>query len=145
MDIEEIKQETIDKEHLRLLGLAHYISGGITIAFSSLFIFHLAFMSFLLSNPEMFPQAEAGEENMPPGEFIEIFVFIFGFMIFLGILFGIAQIVSGRFLKQHKRKLFSLIVAIPNLLFIPYGTILAITTLIVLERKSVKALYQSDS
>jgi hypothetical protein len=145
MDIEEIKQETIDKEHLRLLGLAHYISGGITIAFSSFFIIHLIFMSYLISNPDLFPQSDISDGSMPPDQFMEIFVFVFGIIIFLGILFGIAQIVSGRFLRKEKRKLFSFIIAIPNLLFIPYGTILAIATLIVLERKSVKKLYQANS
>lgn len=145
MDSENIKQEIIDKEHLRLLGLAHYISGGITIVFSSFFIIHLMFMSFMFSNQELFPQNNVDDMGEFPAQVMEVFILVFGIMIFLGILFGIAQIVSGRFMRQQKRKLFSFIVAIPNLIFIPYGTILAIATLIVLERNSVKKLYQAET
>jgi succinate dehydrogenase hydrophobic anchor subunit len=145
MDMEDIKQEIIDKEHLRLLGLAHYVSGGITIVFSSFFIIHLVFMSFMFSNPELFPQNNVGDGGEFPAQAMEVLLFVFGMMIFLGVLFGISQIVSGRFMRQRKRKLFSFIVAIPNLLFIPYGTILAIATLIVLERDSIKKLYQAET
>lgn len=56
--------------------------------------------------------------------------------------YGILEIISGRCLSARKRRLFTLIVAIPRLLFLPYGLILSIFTLIVLERRTVKALYE---
>lgn len=144
MDIEKLKQETIDNEHLRLLALFHYISGGLTILFSSMFILHLIFMSFFMMNPGIFPQETIAEGEINPEQFISVFMYFFGVFIFLGIVFGIAQILSGRFIKKRKHKVFSILVAIPNLLFIPYGTILAIFTIIVLDRKSVKEQYNNE-
>ncbi len=142
MDIEKLKQEAINNEHLRLLEIFHYISGGLTILFSSLFIFHLVFMSFFMMNPEFFPNESVQACEINPEQFMSFFVYIFGFMIFLGITYGVAQIISGRFIKKRKGRLFSIIVSIPNILFIPYGTILAILTIIILDKKNIKELYE---
>jgi hypothetical protein len=144
VDIEEIKQEAIDNEHLRLLEIFHYISGGLTIAFSCLFIFHLIFMSYIVMNPEQFMQNPGNNKNPDPSQFMSIFVIIFGLFIILGISYGVAQIISGRFIKQRRRRVFSFIVAIPNILFIPYGTILGILTLMVLSNERVKRLYEAE-
>lgn len=142
MDIDKFKQEVIDDEHLRLLELFHYISGGITILFSSLFIFHLIFMSYFMMNPEIFPAEATSAGEINPEQLMGVFVFVFGFIVFLGISYGIAQIISGRFINKRKYRLFSIIVSIPNLLFMPFGTILAIFTIIALERKSIKEQYK---
>ena len=47
-------------------------------------------------------------------------------------------------MKKRKNRLFSVIVSIPNVLFIPYGTILAIFTLVVLDKKTIKQIYDSS-
>ena len=143
MDVERLKREVIDEEHLRLLALFHYISGGITIAFSSLFIFHLLLMSFFLRNPQFFPPSSTEELGPLPEQVLGFFVAFLGVFIALGIGFGIAQIVSGRFIMRRRHRIFSFVVALPNLLLIPFGTILAVFTLIVLDRKSVRQFYDS--
>ncbi len=142
---EDIIQKTIDKEHLRLLGLAHYISGGLAIAFSSLFIIQLTFMSFIFSNPEFAPHVHNGGAGPDPTQFMWGFIGMFSLIVLFGICFGIAQIVSGKFIRQRKYKLFSFIFAIPNIIFIPYGTLLAVGTIMVLERESVKKMYQQSA
>ena len=142
MDIEAIKQEAVDNEHLRLLELFHYISGGLSVLISSFFIIHLTFMSFMLKNADQFMPTSGKTAPIAPEQFMGIFVVIFGTVIALGISYGIAQIISGRFIKKRRHRVFSMIVAIPNILFIPYGTILAIMTLMVLDRKSIKAHYE---
>jgi hypothetical protein len=143
MDVEEIKRETIDGEHLRLLAIFHYVSGGLTILFSCVFIVHLIFMSFVLRNIDKFENNPGFGGKVDPEQFLGFFVVVFGIAIGLGILYGIAQIVSGRFIKNRRHRTFSLIVALPNIIFIPYGTILSILTLRVLDRRSVKRLYEA--
>ena len=145
MDIEHIRQEAIDSEHLRLLALFHYISGGLTILFSSFFLLHLTFMSFMMRNFDKFAPANAPPPDIDPEQFMGVFIAVFGVMIAMGILYGIAQIVSGRFIKQRRHRVFTIIVALPNVVFIPYGTILAIFTLMVLDRNSVKQMYSSQA
>lgn len=134
------KQQIIDEEQLRLLSFFHYVSGAVTIAFSSMFIFHLIFFGYMISNPELFNNDDA-ENAKDAMQVMQIFVAVFGAFVILGITYGICEIVSGVFIKRRKYRLFSMIVAIPRIIFIPYGTILSIFTLMLLERDSIKSLY----
>ena len=79
-----------------------------------------------------------------PIEIMRVLIGVFGTLIVLGIIYGICEIVSGVFIKQRKYRLFSFIVAIPRILFIPYGTILSIFTLMLLERDTVKQQYENN-
>ena len=49
----------------------------------------------------------------------------------------------GRGLAQRKRYMFCLVVACVECLFMPFGTVLGVFTIIVLSRDSVKALFGS--
>jgi hypothetical protein len=140
---QDLRQHILDEEHLRLLALFHYISGGITIAFASLYIFPLGFIMFAMNNPEIFAIPGGPEGlNDTPDQLLDFFAAFVGSFIAGGIAYGIVQIVSGRFMSRRRHRTFSFIAIFPNILFIPYGTLLAIFTLIVLERPSVKALYE---
>jgi hypothetical protein len=77
-----------------------------------------------------------------PLEMLQVFVGLFGTLIVLGIVYGICEILSGVFIKRRRHRLFSFIVAIPRLLLLPYGTILSVFTLMLLERESVKQQYE---
>jgi membrane-associated HD superfamily phosphohydrolase len=135
------KQQIIDEEQLRLLSFFHYVSGAVTITFSSMFIFHLIFFGYMASNPELFSNDDAknAKEAM---QIMQILLAVFGTFVILGISYGICEIVSGVFIKQKKYRIFSMIVAIPRIILIPYGTILSMFTFILLDRDSVKSLYE---
>ena len=138
----QFRHEIIDGEHLKLLSVFHYIKGVLTILTSSFFIFHFIFFAIfskLAANPE-FAGEEFGSEF--PFAIFTIFTIMFGIFILLGVIFGILQIMSGIFLKKRKNRIFSFIVAIIELIFIPYGTILGVLTIVVLQRDSVKNLYE---
>lgn len=135
------RQQVIDSEHLNLLGLFHYITGGLAIAFSALFFFQVLIFRLILSIPEL--QQELQQAETAPVEAIFGFLqALFGFMILVAVVYGVLLIVSGYFLRARRHRLFSFIVAIPVLVFIPWGTILGVFTMIVLERASVKDLYR---
>jgi len=129
-------QRIVDAEHLRLLALFHYISGAVTCAFSLFFGVWMIFMG------AMFAYMPAPAR--PPGPPLFIFA-AFGVFLLLGLAYGVLEIVSGRFISQRRRRVFSLVVAVPRLLFIPYGIILSIFTLLVLERPSVRQLYREST
>lgn len=129
-------QRIIDAEHLRLLALFHYISGAITAGFSLFFGVWIAFMGAMFA----FMPAPAPPHGPP------LFIFAaFGVFLVLGIAYGVLEIISGRFISLRRRRVFTLVVAVPRLLLIPYGMILSIFTLLVLERPSVKQLYRESS
>lgn len=147
----EERQSVLDTEHLRLLTLFHYISGGMTLVFASMFGVWLAFVSMMFAmfpTPTTTARCVAEVEKCAPGaeaavpEFLPgVFIAMFGFLIALTVTLGVLEILAGWFISKRRRRLFSIIVAIPGLLFIPYGTLLAIFTMLILERPSVKALF----
>jgi hypothetical protein len=135
----EERQAVVDDEHLRLLALFHYVSGGITVAISFFFGVWMVFMGLMFS---LFPAAAAADAALPHPEGPPAFLFvIFGLLFLLGVAYGILEIVAGWFIGRRRRRLFTMIAGLPRVLFIPYGVILTIFTLVVLDRPSVKQLY----
>jgi hypothetical protein len=61
--------------------------------------------------------------------------------IFAGWMFAILLIVAGRFLSKRKHYMFCLVMAAISCIFMPFGTILGIFTIIVLMQPSVKQLF----
>jgi hypothetical protein len=54
---------------------------------------------------------------------------------------AISILIAGRCLSRRKSYSFALVMACIECLFVPFGTILGIFTIVVLSRKSVKALF----
>jgi len=141
--VNSIEREILDKEHLRLLAVFHYISGGMAVFFALLFFFYTALMS-------MIPVEDLNTSNVQvpgasPEQILGVISWLFGVLGTMSIIYGLLQIISGRFMIRRRHRIFSFIVAIPNIIFIPYGTLLAVFTLIVLDRTSVKDLYLTKS
>ncbi len=143
---ESFKQSIIDEEHLKLLSLFHYISGGLTLAFSFIFVFQFIFLFILLKNlpNQNLDTIMTGGGNFDTA-FLNIFIYIWIFIFLIFIIFGILQILSARFIKQRKHRIFSFVIAILNLFSFPYGTVLGVMTIIVHNRYSVMELYKSNS
>jgi hypothetical protein len=80
-------------------------------------------------------------EELPP-EFIGwIFAVIGSLLFLLGIAIAICISIAGRSLAKHTRYWFAFVMACIECLFIPFGTILRVFTIIVLSRESVKTLF----
>ncbi len=141
MDSQRQRQRIIDQEHLRLLALFHYIAGGLTVAFSSLFIFHTLLFALVASHPEWIADHLLQQTAALPFNLMRVLAFVMGSVVTLGVAFGVAQILSGRFIARRCYRGMSLAVAIVNLVLIPYGTLLGVFTLLVLARRSVRDLY----
>jgi hypothetical protein len=132
-----LRQRVVDEEHLRLLSLFHYIAGGMTLAFSLMFAAMIGFMSAMFS---MMPPEQA--QHGPPVATVLLFFFAF---VAAGVLLGVLDIVAGRCISVRRARVFTLIMAIPGVIFIPYGTLLSVFTLLVLDRDSVKNLYEEGA
>jgi hypothetical protein len=126
-----------DAEHLKLLSIFHYVMGGIQ-AFFGCFGFLYVIMGLIFTVAPM----PAGQGNPPP-KFMGVFFGIFGAGLVL-IAWTIAGLVfyAGRSLALRKRHAFCMVIAALQCLWIPFGTVLGVFTLIVLMRPSVQALFQ---
>ncbi len=133
----EDKQVIIDNEHLRLLSIFYYIMGGITCFYGLFPILHLIMGIAMI---KLAPTAESASESSP--EIVGWFmVIIASVIIVLGLTLGILQILTGTFLKKKNHRGFCLAVSVISCLMIPFGTILGIFSITVLNREFVKKIF----
>jgi hypothetical protein len=130
-----------DKEHLRLLAIFHYVVAGLAALFS---LFPLLYTTvgaiFIFAARHGTPKP--GEE-LPP-EFLGWIFVVLGLLLFLlGIAMAICILIVGRSLSRHKHYTFVLVMACIECLFIPFGTILGVFTIVVLSRQSVRGLFST--
>ncbi len=128
-----------DTEHLRLLSIFHYVVAGLAALFS---LFPLLYTTigtiFIFAARHGTPKP--GEE-LPPEFLGWIFVGVCLFLFLLGIAMAICILIAGRCLSRRRRYSFALVMACVECLFIPFGTILGVFTIIALSRESVKELF----
>jgi len=132
---------TQDEDQLRLLSIFHYVVGGLAGFFALFPIFHLIVGLLFIFAPNKF----AGKGEPPPafiGWFFVIFAAVF---IALGWVLAAFVFTAGRFLARRKHYLFCLVMAAVECIFMPFGTVLGVFTLIVLMRESVKQLFTARS
>ncbi len=126
-----------DEEHLKLLSIFHYIVGGLAGIFAMFPILH-----FVIGLVIIFASGRIEGKGEPPPAFIGwIFVIFAGMIITAGWSFAVCVIVAGRFLARRKRYLFCLVMAGVECIFMPFGTVLGVFTIIVLMRESTKELF----
>ena len=128
---------TQDEQHLDLLALFHYIVGGLTALFSSMFLIHVG-MGIAMLNGAF------DEKNAPPKLFAWLFVVIGSMFIVAGWTLAGFIIAAGRRLKRRASHTFCIVVAGLECALMPFGTVLGVFTLIVLMKDPVKQLFTDD-
>jgi hypothetical protein len=130
-------QQILDDEHLRLLSIFYYLKGGITALFACIPIIHVVLgLAFIIT-----PHAFGHGNDQPPAFLGWLFVILGSAIIFLGWAFAILVLIAGRCLSRRKHYTFCFVVACIECLSVPFGTVLGVFTLLVLNRASVKQLF----
>jgi hypothetical protein len=128
-----------DTERLDLLAIFHYVVAGLAALFSFFPLLYTA-VGVIFIFAARHGTAKPGEEL--PHEFLGWIFAVIGLVLFLvGIAMAICILIAGRSLARSKRYSFALVMACIECLFIPFGTILGVFTIVVLSRESVKALF----
>src|SRR6266540_61719 len=130
-----------DKEHLQLLAIFHYVVAGLAALFSFFpLLYTTVGVIFIFAARHGTPKPG---EDLPP-EFLGWIFAVLGSLLFLmGIAMAICILIAGRSLALRKRYTFVLVMACIECLFIPFGTIMGVFTIIVLLRGSVRGLFSS--
>jgi hypothetical protein len=127
-----------DLEHLKLLAIFHYIVGGLLGLCACFPIIHLV-VGLLLVTGKM-PQTPG---QPPPPEFMGwFFVFLAAAAMILGWMFAIATVFAGEMLRRHRGYIYCMVVAALACLWVPWGTVLGVFTILVLCRPSVQELFE---
>jgi hypothetical protein len=128
-----------DKEQLQLLAIFHYVVAGLAALFSFLPLLYTTVGAIFIFAARH-GTAKPGEE-LPP-EFLGWIFAVLGSVLFLiGIAMAICILIAGRSLALRKRYSFAMVMACIECIFVPFGTILGVFTIIVLSRESVKGLF----
>ena len=130
-----------DLNHLNLLALFHYILGGITAFFACIPFLHV-FMGLAIVSGKFFEDANG---SAPPSFFGWLFVIMGSVFIFLGWSLAVFMFITGKKLKRRKNRIFCMVVAGVECMFMPFGTILGVLTLIALSKDSIKEIFEEQS
>ena len=127
-----------DQEHLRLLKLGYYILAGIG-AFTALFSLLFIGMGVLFASGAIPAQPGSADDPRLAG-----LIFLgMGFAFLLLCLAGTWLVYyTGRSLGERRRWTFCMVVAVLCCLQVPWGTVIGVCTIIVLNRPEVKASFQ---
>ncbi len=129
-----------DQEHLRLLAIFHYVVAGLAACFAVFPLLYSIIGGFLLYAAH---HPGPGNQEAPPAILGWIFIVLGALFFLAGATMAICILIAGRSVSLCKRYSFALVVACIECLFIPFGTILGVFTIIVLSRESVKALFSA--
>jgi hypothetical protein len=130
-----------DEDQLKLLSIFHYVVAGIAALFSLFPLIYLVMgLVFILV-----PDQSWGKEGPPPAFFGWFFVFFGAAMITIGWIFAGFVLRAGRCLSRRKSYTFCLVMAGIECIFMPFGTVLGIFTIVVLMRESVKQLFHGTT
>jgi len=123
-----------EEQHLQLLAIFHYIVGGLTALFACFPLIHLTIGLVMVFGGFSGNQA-------PPAFVGWLFIILGGGFFLVGQSLAICIIIAGRFLAQRRRYPFVFVVACCECLFMPFGTVLGVFTIVVLSRESVKSAF----
>jgi hypothetical protein len=130
-------QQIVDREHLKLLAIFHFVIAGLATAGIGFLAIHFLVMNAVFNNPEIWKNTP----NPPPREFFAIFKWFYLVFGLILILAAVGNLLSGLYIQKRKHRAFSFVIGALNCLQIPFGTVLGVFTIVVLSRDSVCELY----
>ena len=132
-----------DAEQLNLLAIFHYVVAGLAALFSFFPLLYTA-LGVIFIFAARHGTVKPGEE-LPP-EFLGWIFAVAGARLFvIGIAMAICILIAGRSLALRKHYSFALVMACIECLFVPFGTILGVFTIVALSRESVRALFPNTA
>ena len=126
-----------DLEHLKLLSIFHYVVGGLAALFAFFPVIYVAVGVLAVYTPGTMES----EGDALPAMFGWIFIVIGAGLMLLGWAFAVFTILTGRYLARKVHYLFCMVMAAIECMFMPFGTVLGVFTIIVLAKSSVKKMF----
>lgn len=130
-----------DEDHLRLLVIFHYVVAALTGLFACMPLIHVGVGIMMVVHPDFMNGGP--KSNPPPVWFGYLFIIVGSIFVFTGWAMAICTFISGRYIKKRQKRMFSFVVAAVMCMFMPFGTILGVFTIIVLCKESVQRLYEA--
>lgn len=124
-----------DLDHLKSLTIGFYVYTVMCAVWGLLFVIHLVIGIQTL-------RGKIDWGNDPPDRvFGWVFVGAGSFAILLGLTQAVCNFFAARFLSRRTKYTFCFVLGAISCMFVPFGTLLGVFTIIVLSRESVKQLF----
>ncbi len=140
--IAQIKAGAINEEHLRLLSLFHYFNGGLSGLCSCFLLIYIGFGLMMVLNPQGFVNSSTTAASA--GQAGWFFFLIGAIFLSIGWFYAGLNIIAGRCLSRRKGRTLCLIVSGLNCLNAPFGSILGVSSFIVLGKPAVRTLFENS-
>lgn len=127
---------TRDEEQLNLVSVFYYVVAALAGLFSCIPFIHIAIGIAMLAGVM---DSDSGEDV--PAMLGWVFVLVGSVIVLMGFAFAVMLLFTGRFLARRRHYTFCLAMAAASCIFMPFGTILGVFTIIVLSRPEAKALF----
>ena len=136
------QQKAVDEEHVRLLGIFYYVSGGLSALFGLFPLIYVAMGAVIMAIPNLDtpPEGELAVRSM--GAMFAGMGLVF---FIVAQAFAAIKILAGYWLLRKRNRMFCLVVAGIICIGIPYSTVLGVLTFVVLLRDSVRELFAASS
>jgi hypothetical protein len=141
-------QTEIDRQHLKVLAILHYVLGGLEIFAGFFALIYVGVGIFMFYVPTLAAQQpqRPNQPGPPPEALFSIigwvYILLGGVMSLWFWTIGGLAIAGGRCLTSYRRWTFCIVVAAISCLFMPLGTILGIFTIVILMRPTVKERFE---
>ncbi|MGK2857596.1 MAG: hypothetical protein ACSLFQ_10365 [Thermoanaerobaculia bacterium] len=123
-------------DHLRLLSIFHYVVAAFAALFALFPVIHLVIGIAILTG--RFADGGSDDGARWVGGF---FVAFASAWILAGLTFAVCVFLAARNLAKRTRYLYCLVIAGLECMFVPFGTVLGVLTLVVLTKDPVKAKF----
>jgi hypothetical protein len=140
-----------DESHLQLLSVFHFVMGGLYTLGIGFIALHFLMMRLFMTMPQT-PQASTsvGIPSTPPPPVMppEIMNIMIVFYIVAGLVvatLATGNVLAGVWLRKRIKHTMTFVVAAINCAFFPFGTVLGVFTIIVLQRPTVKMTYAANT
>jgi hypothetical protein len=131
-----------DVRYLNLIAAFHIIAGLVAGIFSCLPLINLSMgLSMLSDIPKMIVQDIA----LSPFALLPIMFTLLPILIMvIGWMFAVAMLLNGYYIKNRLWHTYCLVIGGVETIFMPFGTILGVFTIIVLTKPNIKKLFDLD-
>lgn len=145
--VPQYSQQAQDAENIKLLVVFHYVMAGLTALGGCFPLIYLVMgIAFVSGSIPMPPPSSGAGTTAPDMEFMG-WMFI-GFGALFSILiwaFAVLTLIAGKRLSERRSWNFVFVMACLQCLSVPLGTALGVFTIIVMQRPSVKALFENPA
>lgn len=128
-----------DAEHLKLLSIFQYVMAGMTALAGCIPILHVVIGIVMVSGT--LPSSPSSPP--PPAAFGWLFIGMGGMVILLAWTMAVLQFLTARWLGARRRRMFCFVMACIQCAGFPVGTALGVFTILVLQRPTVRTLFDA--